>query len=110
MTEHFNQLSEAEVERLAILVEECSEVQKVACKILRHGYDSHNPDKPEAEPNRAALAREIGDLMHAVNRMLDARDVDGIAVAQHSRRKAEQIATWLHHQDGAGAYGQGGGR
>src|SRR5574343_752810 len=36
MTNHFNRLSEAELERLAILIEECGEVAQAACKVIRH--------------------------------------------------------------------------
>lgn len=43
MSEFTNNLTPAEAECLAILIEECAEVQQIACKILRHGYDSCNP-------------------------------------------------------------------
>lgn len=41
---HFNGLSPAEAERLAILAEECSEVVQKVCKTLRNGYESTHPD------------------------------------------------------------------
>jgi len=40
---HFNGLSPAEAERLALLAEECGEVVQAVCKVLRHGYESTNP-------------------------------------------------------------------
>ena len=38
MSSHFNKLTPAQAERLAILIEECGEVIQAATKILRHGY------------------------------------------------------------------------
>ena len=46
MTEHFNKLTPAEDERLAMLAEECAEVIQIVSKIQRHGYDSWHPDDP----------------------------------------------------------------
>jgi NTP pyrophosphatase (non-canonical NTP hydrolase) len=62
--DHFNQLSPAEAERLAFLIEECGEVIQAASKVLRHGYESFDPTIPihERLTNRGALARELGDV------------------------------------------------
>jgi hypothetical protein len=64
---HFNQLTPAEAERLAMLAEECGEVIQVIGKILRHGYDSYHPDQQGTKPdlrftNRKALGAELCDL------------------------------------------------
>ena len=40
----FNQLSDAQLERLYILSEELGEAQQAVGKILRHGYDSKHPE------------------------------------------------------------------
>ena len=46
------------------LIEECSEVQHVLCKILKYGWDyvpgAHYPDKP------LALRSELNDLRSAI--------------------------------------------
>lgn len=68
MTDHFNRLTPAQAERLAMLAEECGEVIQVVGKILRHGYDIYHPDQggkpPEARcTNRQALGHELTDLM-----------------------------------------------
>lgn len=75
---HFNNLTPAEAERLAMLAEECGEVIQVVGKILRHGYESYHPNdlfnghpKPGAENNRDLLANEVCDLL-AVVQMMDA--------------------------------------
>lgn len=41
---HFNDLEPGEAERLAILAEEAGELIHAIGKILRYGYESHNPD------------------------------------------------------------------
>ena len=100
-TKHFNQLTEAEQERLVILVEECGEVIQAACKILRHGFASTNPTVPNSETNRQALERELGDLGHAVRRMEAAADVNPLVITARAASKPERILPYLHHQSEA---------
>ncbi len=95
----FNGLTDAEDERLALLIEECGEVIQSACKILRHGYESTNPKIPHSETNREALQRELGDLSHAVRRMADADDISGDVVVRRGESKAEHVKQYLHHQE-----------
>ena len=75
MSEHFNKLSAAEAERLAYLIEELAEAQQAACKILRHGYNSFNPDLPGHVGNRHDLEKELLDVTGAIARMIKAGDV-----------------------------------
>lgn len=58
---HFNKLTPAETERLAILAEECGETIQVIGKILRHGYESFHP-KDYATTNRTLLENELVKL------------------------------------------------
>jgi hypothetical protein len=96
-TQHFNELSEPGQERLVLLMEECAEVIAACAKILRHGYDSNWGGRlPEA--NREALEREMGDLTHAYQRMVDAGDLSVGAVASHGLAKSRRIGAFLHHQ------------
>lgn len=99
----FNGLTPAQHERLAILSEELGEAQQVIGKILRHGYDRWNPDKEtESEfppDNRAELERELGDVVHAINLLLDSDDVQGDAIVKRTLLKAAKIRPYLHHQD-----------
>lgn len=55
-----------QLERLALLVEECAEVQHIAMKIIRHGYGSHNPFDENKVLNRELLNKKLGDLMFAI--------------------------------------------
>ena len=94
-------LSDAEIERLAVLIEEASEVVQCATKILRHGYESFNPDDVEAGDNRGQLCREIGDVQYAVELMHEAGDVDRSEIAYGLRAAAVDKPKYLHHQQGA---------
>lgn len=71
---HFNGLSPAEAERLAMLMEEAAEVVQVVGKILRHGYDSWHPDD-RTMTNRMLLEKELADFMAVREAMLKARDL-----------------------------------
>lgn len=62
---HFNALSPAQAERLAILMEECGEVVQIIGKILRHGFESVSPYGHSSETNREALIRELFDVKAA---------------------------------------------
>ena len=99
MTQHFNNLSPAQAERLALLMEECAEVQQVVGKILRHGLLSHHPDG--GPTNRALLERELGDLMCAVDMMVAAGEIERHVIEEYCENKRERVKQYLHHQDEA---------
>jgi NTP pyrophosphatase (non-canonical NTP hydrolase) len=90
-------LSAAEIERLAILAEECGEVVQAVGKVLRHGWDSQSPYG--GKPNRVALEREIGNVRAVVNLMLDAGDVRLRDVQSWQRCKRLALPRWTHHQE-----------
>lgn len=71
-----NNLTGAETERLAILNEECAEVQQIISKILRFGYESWHPNDTKQTSNRQLLEKEIGDLQSAIDLMTHVQDVD----------------------------------
>ncbi len=106
MTEHFNQLTEAEQERLSILIEECGEVTKAAAKIQRHGYESVNPDLMASLTNREDLAREVGHVVHAINRMSFEGDLSELQIGRSCAEKAFKIKQYLHHQTERAAGGK----
>jgi hypothetical protein len=70
-----NGLTDAEVERLAILSEELGEAQQCIGKILRHGYESYNPVVNTNLTNRRELEREIGDVQAAIDMLFAENDV-----------------------------------
>jgi len=96
MTESFNQLTPAQAERLALLAEECGEAVQAIGKILRHGYKSRHPDG--GPTNRGALERECGDVSHAIQRLIDAEDIDNTIITLRALEKSETVEHYLHHQ------------
>ena len=94
--EHFNKLTPAEAERLAVLLEEMGEAQQAIGKILRHGYESTHPNG--GPTNRELLELEMGDVYHAMIRMWATGDLNGNAVTQRADDKAKSIIKYLHHQ------------
>ena len=93
---NFNKLTHAELERLAILAEECGEVIQAVNKIIRHGYERYHPD--HAENNRYDLEKECGDVRHAMIRLCDAGDLDKQGIHNKADYKAKSILNYLHHQ------------
>lgn len=94
---NFNNLTPEETERLALLVEECAEVQQIAMKILRHGYESCNPYEPEQKTNRFELQKEIGHLYFAIDFMAQKSDINQASCCVSQARKEDTIQQWLHH-------------
>jgi NTP pyrophosphatase (non-canonical NTP hydrolase) len=97
---HFNKLTPAELERLALLLEELGEAQQAIGKILRHGYDKFNPfSHPSSDPtNRQSLERELGDVEYALELLCAAGDLRAGEIHGARNRKAERIGEYLHHQ------------
>ncbi|HRO59859.1 MAG TPA: hypothetical protein PKZ27_02905 [Rhodocyclaceae bacterium] len=98
--DHFNRLTPAEAERLAMLAEECGEVVQIVGKILRHGYGSCHPDNPHL-PNRRMLEKEAGDLYAVLELMLSEGDIHSCAISDHTMAKQNAFEKWTHHQQGA---------
>lgn len=96
MENHFNKLTPAQAERLAMLAEECGEVIQVIGKILRHGYDSHQPSNP-GQSNKRLLNKEMIDVF-AVWRQMEWQDgvsaghLDDVHAAWMKKMK------YSHHQ------------
>lgn len=103
---HFNKLSPAEAERLAMLAEEAAEIVQVVGKILRHGYNSYHPDEPNVD-NRDLLSNEITDMMAVLHIMESSDDLaldfdldfdeSNVSVMEAVKRKLR----YSHHQDDA---------
>lgn len=94
--EHFNGLTPAEAERLALLLEEMGEAQQIIGKILRHGFDSYHPDSGAL--NRNLLEKELGDVLAAIDLLVEAKDIDPGCVDRHRQGKHIKVQRYLHHQ------------
>lgn len=93
-----NELTEAQAERLAILLEELGEAQQAIGKILRHGYESYNPVINTGRTNRRELEKECGDVYAAILMLTGAKDINFAGVLMDAKEKAEKIKPYLHHQ------------
>lgn len=92
-------LTPAEIERLACIMEECAEVQQIIGKILRHGFDSTNPCAVDVNTtNREMLNRELGDLDAVIKMACEAGDVSSFAILGYSHMKDVRMRKFLHFQ------------
>lgn len=99
MKENFNDLTPAQAERLAYLVEELGEAIQAIGKILRHGYASYNPDDVAPRSlNRTKLACELSDVLRAIDRMTERGDIDKNMI--EGMRMADRTNRYMHHQAG----------
>jgi len=96
MADHFNGLTPAQAERLAMLAEECGEVIQIIGKILRHGYDSYHPQDRTAT-NRQLLGRELTDLLAVAASLCRDQVPEG---SLHDQDRAwERKLKYAHHQE-----------
>lgn len=101
MPEHFNGLTPAEAERLAILAEEAGEIVQAVGKILRHGYESYNPHGDRTVTNRMALERECGDIAAVLHDMCLHNDLSNYVIEGQREAKLQRLregSLYLHHQ------------
>ena len=92
-------LTEAELERLAVLSEECGEVVQIIGKIVRHGFESYHPDDVNQTTNSELLQKELGDIQNIVNMMSDADDINIIKIGEHCTKKNKTIFKYLKHNE-----------
>ncbi len=98
MTEHFNGLTPAAAELLAILAEECAEVIQIISKIQRHGLRSYHPESREV--NAYTLEREMGDVRAAMILVCEAGIARKSTVHLLADEKLKRIDRYLHHSVG----------
>lgn len=92
------QLTPAEVERLALLAEECGETVQAIGKILRHGLYSVNPDGNPNWQNYEQLEKEIGDIFASVSLLLNTNIVSASRIDNHRNVKLQKVQQYLHHK------------
>lgn len=89
-------LTDAESERLTLLIEECSEVIKMCTKIKRFGYGTVHPNRIAS--NRARLGAELGHVNVIANMMMDAQDIHTSDIVTSMHAKRATIGQYLHFQ------------
>jgi hypothetical protein len=95
--EHFNKLTPAQAERLAMLIEECGEVIQIAGKILRHGYQSYHPERPHVS-NAQLLSQEVCDLQAVATEVI-MRDTVWAFTDDEVGRAWNKKLRYAHHQE-----------
>lgn len=90
-----------QAERLALVVEESSEVGQAVAKVLRHGYESSDPTRTYGPTNRKHLAKELGQQQLALRILVASGDVSEADVMLAMKAKADSIHQWLHHPENA---------
>lgn len=93
-----NKLTPSQAERLALLLEELGEAQQSIGKILRFGYDSHDPAIDAEMTNRFLLENELGNVRAAMHLMFKAGDLNEDMVTYHKEDKLKRVGEFLHHQ------------
>jgi hypothetical protein len=91
-------LSGAEIERIAMLMEEAAEVVQICGKILRFGWESCSPFDDKCRPNRGLLERELGSVRAVVDLMANCGDVRRRELASWRDSKRRQMPQWTKHQ------------
>lgn len=95
-TAHFNGLTPAELERLALLMEEMGEAIQAIGKIQRHGYESCHPNG--GPTNRKMLEKEVGHVRAALTLMYNNGDISPEETCRHEAIKRITVKQYLHHQ------------
>ena len=94
-------LSKSQVERLALLSEEMGEAIQAIGKIVRHGYESYNPEVAETPNNRESLERELGQVWFAIELLCAVNDLSEERIDDARISKAHAVWDYLWHQETA---------
>ena len=92
---HFNNLTPAQLERVAMLLEECGEVVQICGKVLRHGLESTHPDG--GPNNLALLEKEASDVRAIIQLMVHAGDFDEDKMGDNIVEKHLKLEHYCHH-------------
>jgi len=79
-----------EVELLAVVMEECAEVQQEAAKLIRFGMDAQYQGVKTVDK----LEREVGDLTAMVSLLMKYGLVNEDKLEQYKKEKLEKLKMW----------------
>jgi phosphoribosyl-ATP pyrophosphohydrolase len=90
----------AERERIQKIIEEASEVIKVCCKILAHGFEVEACAATGfiAYDNRSDLEMESADFFSSIKLSVDSGDLNYAKICEHMNNKSEIITKYMKHQ------------
>jgi len=85
-----------ERELLTIFIEECSEAQQRATKILRFGLNEVQPNQPLS--NKTRLSLEIGDLLEMIDQCSEMGLIDSDVTVKQKDLKRKKLKVFLQNQ------------
>jgi NTP pyrophosphatase (non-canonical NTP hydrolase) len=88
--------TEAQAERLYLLIEEMAEATKAATKILRFGLENHHPSSSKL--NIDDLEKELGHILFAIELLRNSTDILYNNVLKYKLEKMVTIGKWLQFQ------------
>jgi hypothetical protein len=92
-----DELTMGQIERLAILNEECAEVSQIIGKILRFGYESRFP--ADGKSNKERLQEELRDVLVAALLLLENDDINPRSLDWGSQfDKRVKMTPWTNYQ------------
>ena len=94
MSAPFKKLTESQMERLALLLEELGEAQHAIGKIIRHGYESSHPQT--CITNTVMLESELGDVIYSIKLMIENGDINKDRVEEAIKSKQNRVKKYLH--------------
>ena len=86
---------------LTCLIEECSEIQKVAAKALRFGLNDHHPDIPGVT-NAEDITRECADMIAVYEMLIDERIIPTLDVVGLKQKKREKVLKYIEYAKDCG--------
>lgn len=93
---HFNSLTPAQAERLAILAQAAAALGVAIARCQQHGLASFNLQTGEI--NLHALSKEVGAVVAATGLMVLAQDIRRDSCDSFANLAAEQMYRLSHHQ------------
>jgi len=96
LNKHINNLSPGELERIALLTEECGEVLQEIGKVLRYGYEGSHPKYGEKN-SRERLQQEIADVLVIITLMIKENDININELAKCMKFKRNKINRALRY-------------
>lgn len=85
-----------QMEALALIVEECAEVQQRATKMMRFGVDEVQEGQDLTNADR--LADEVGDLIAVLERAAEVGLIPWSRVGPSVEAKYEKLKVWLQNR------------
>jgi NTP pyrophosphatase (non-canonical NTP hydrolase) len=86
-------LNDGQIERLSKLFEECAETVQIASKVLRFGFETEY----NGATNLQRLEEEVGDILLAIQMMVDAGDITREGIEKYIPAKKEKLNRYLKY-------------